>query len=171
MTETYYDPLTEKYSISDNTVDIDVQDQLKDSLQKTLLSDFTQYLSNIKENTTKSKEEFQALKDKLLKLAFQINNATGIKKTIHYLFKLYAEMLGFHFIEIQPDPKDFFKYHISTDLPRKYWIEVLSTILHPFSFTAIYNEITQLVENFQLDSMNRTNERLFGSNEIGRAHV
>lgn len=162
---TDFDPIEKEYTVSDKQINIENDEVFRSLYKSSLIQDFSDYFDSIRKNMVISNEEYRELENEILRLAFQINTGTGIKKTIEFLFLKYAKSLGYHFLEIQPDPQNFFTYHISTDLPQKYWAEILSKVLHPFSFIDIYSEILQDVNNYQMDEMDKTFQDYFGSIE------
>lgn len=143
---TDYDPLTKTYTKDKSVVlSFDVSNFVKEKFKSQYLSDYSEYLDNIKQYNTLSDADFLAIEKFIYNNTLNLATGSGIKKHIETMLKYYGLSLNRHYVDVQPDPNNRLVYHVVTSIEIDHWNKTLKNILHPLSLEVKYREIPDYV--------------------------
>lgn len=132
---TKYNPIIDKYEIEYHKPYIfhNVKETSLEILRNDYLPEFDKFFHTVKKyiSDTDFLNKLQAL---LIKNIVNINFFKGNRSQITFLIKLYAQLLDYTMVWVNPDPFLRFKYRVSTDVPYVNWHRDIKKITHPEGF-------------------------------------
>jgi len=162
---TTFDSTTKRYSYNGYEKILFDNKNIFESLNThELLATFSAYFDAINASNTLTESQFEDIKKVLLDRSFDINTSNGFIGKIIYLIEIFADVLNYHFVAVEPDIKNPFKYIIASDLPKENWTKVIKNIVHPVGWIDTYYQVVQgFLEHYQTENYNWSDDYLLNS--------
>lgn len=137
-----YDPETYTYSDATSSYLVhDLKTFLKERIKNQYFKGYESYFDNLSSFDVLSTSEFLDIEKALYPRSIDFATGSGLNRKIKFILELYAKVSGKHFVLVEPDPIEPFKYYIITDVPNSAWSGTIKPIVHPIGWQEKYVEL------------------------------